>query len=108
MDLTNPAREPVAALLDRQISLSGKTLHQIAKECRFPRPNVLSMIRTGQTKVHLTRIPALARSLGLNDREMFEAAMQEYQPELWTVLDVLYGISKHALRSNHSGKPNCS
>lgn len=94
MDLTNPTREPVAALLDRQISLSGKTLNQIAKECGFPRPNVLSMIRIGQTKLPMARIPALARSLGLDERALLEAALQEYQPELWSVLDAVYGISQ--------------
>lgn len=94
MDLTNPKREPVGALLDRHISLNGKPLNQIAKECGFPRPNVLSVIRTGHTKLPMARIPALARSLGLVERELFEAALQEYQPDLTCVLEELYGISR--------------
>ena len=40
----------------------------------------------------MARIPALARSLGLEERALFEVAMLEYQPELWSVLDALYGI----------------
>lgn len=88
---TNP-REPLASLIDRHLAASDKTLHRIAKECGFPMPNVLSMIRKGQTKVPLTRIPALARSLGLDERALFEIAAREYQSELWSMLDALYGI----------------
>ena len=92
MDLTQTTREPLASLLDRHMASSSKPLHRIAKECGFERPNVLSMIRKGHTKAPMARIPALARSLGLEERALFEVAMLEYQPELWSVLDALYGI----------------
>ncbi len=86
--------EPLATLLDRYLAASQKPLRRIAKEAGFAMPNMLSMIRKGQTKVPLTRIPALAHSLGLDERALFEAALREYQPELWLILDGLYGISK--------------
>ncbi len=92
MEIATSTPEPLAALLDRHLAASDKPLHRIAKECGFPMPNVLSMIRKGQTKVPLTRIPALARSLDLDERALFQIAAQEYQPELWSVLDALYGI----------------
>ena len=85
--------EPLASLLDRSMAASDKPLHHIARECGFPKSNVLSMIRKGHTKVPLTRIPALARALDLDERALFERAVQEYQPKLWSVLDALYGAS---------------
>lgn len=90
MNLDIAHAEPLAAMLNQQIAHSGKTLHQIAAECGFPTPNVLSMIRKGQTKMPLTRIPALASCLGLDQRQLLEAALKEYQPDLWTMLESLY------------------
>ena len=99
MEVIVNTREPLASLLDRHLAASHKPLHRIAKECGFPMPNVLSMIRKGQTKVPLTRIPALARSLDLDERALFEIAVQEYQPDLWSMLDALYGISSPPISS---------
>ena len=99
MQLPSTKCEPLASLLDRHMATSDKPLYRIAKECGFGQPNVLSMIRKGQTKVPLTRIPALARSLELDERALFEAAVREYQPGLWTVLDALYGISRFPITS---------
>ncbi len=84
----------VADLIDQAIISSGKSLLAIARECGFPQPNVLSMIRKGHTKVPPARIPALARALGLDARTLFEMTMRESQPELWSVLDALYGIGQ--------------
>lgn len=94
-------REPLASLLDRSMAASDKTLHQIGEECGFQKSNILSMIRKGLTKMPLSRIPALARALGLDERELFEIAIMEYQPDLWSVLEDIYGISGSPRTRHH-------
>lgn len=77
----------IASLVDRYISDSGKPLYRIAAESGFNAPNVLSMIRTGRTKLPLDKIPAFARSLGVEPEPLLIAALQAYKPQLWEVID---------------------
>lgn len=76
-------RKEVAHYLSACIARSGKTQAQIAEEAGFPTPNVISMMKTGQLKVPLSRIPALAKSLGTDPKEMLGNCLEAYDPELY-------------------------
>lgn len=79
----------VAEYIEKAIDLSGKTQREIALEAGFERPNVLSMMKKGITKVPIDRIPALAQACGVDAATFLRIAMNEYNPETWRV------ISKH-------------
>ncbi|WP_166636782.1 helix-turn-helix domain-containing protein [Cognatilysobacter terrigena] len=68
------------------VDASPKTQDEIAREAGFESPNTISMIKTGRTKIPLARIPALAKSLGADPKEMLAVALESYQPELYDVL----------------------
>ena len=51
---------PTAAFLKLALANSDLTQREIAQQAELPKPNVLSMMNTGETKVPLNRIPALA------------------------------------------------
>ena len=72
--------------LAQAIALSGKSQKEIAKEAGYDRPNVLSMMKTGVTKIPVDRVPAIARACGVDPKVMLRLVMEEYHPEVWDVL----------------------
>lgn len=79
--------------LDKRIAeLRGvKTQREIAAAAGYDRPNILSMFKTGETKVPLDKIPALARALEGDAAHMFRLAMIDQWPELRSTIDIIFG-----------------
>ena len=77
----------VAAYLTSEISKSRKTQKQIARESGFSTPNILSMIKGGETKLPIARVPALAKSLESSPQKLLRLCLEEYEPELLKVID---------------------
>lgn len=82
----------VADFLSRAIELSGKTQKMIADEIGYPKPNVISMMRLGQTKVPIDKIPALSKATGVDPANFLRLAMREYNPAVWDCLEEIFGI----------------
>ena len=62
----------VARYIDLQIrALEPKTQTQIADEAELPQRNLLSMIRTGTTKLPFERIPGIAKALKVDQNHLF-------------------------------------
>lgn len=79
----------VARYVDLQLQAiaSLKNGSQIADEAGFPQRNLLSMIRSGQTKLPFERIPGLAKAMGVEPTHLFRIALAEYQPAIQAMLD---------------------
>src|SRR4051812_35775881 len=88
-----PAKTAVARFLERRMDdLRGvKTQREIAQEAGFPRPNMLSMLKSGDAKLPLERIPGLARALDADAAHLFRLAMTDHWPELAATIDVIFG-----------------
>ena len=86
-----PRRQTVAEFLSRSIAFCGKTQREIAREAGFERPNVISMMRTGEMKVPLDRIPMLADALTVDAGYFLRLALAEYHPDVYTVLLETFG-----------------
>ena len=81
---------PTALMISTAIKNSEKTQASIAAEAGFARPNVLSMIKKGEMRVPIDRVPALARATDLDPLLLLHVAMSEYMPETWqAVLSIL-------------------
>lgn len=76
----------VASHLEKAIALSGKTQREIAAKVGYANPNVISMMKQGQTKVPIEKIPALAAATGTAPGPFLALALKEYMPEAWNVL----------------------
>lgn len=83
----------VATYVKQALSLSDKSQKDIAREVGFNQPNNISMIKEGITKLPINRVPALAKSLGVDPIHLLRIAMQEYMPETWEVIEKLLGGS---------------
>jgi transcriptional regulator with XRE-family HTH domain len=75
----------VATYFAALVNASPKTQDEIAKESGIESSNTISMIKTGKTKIPLARIPALAKALDVDPKEMFAIALEAYEPELFSV-----------------------
>ena len=80
-----------ANYLSNAIENCGLTQREIARRAGFPKPNVISMMKTGHKKVPIGRIPALADALDVSAFAFLRTAMLEYEPELWDILTKALG-----------------
>lgn len=91
VDTMTASNSPTAKLLEIAIAQSVKSQKDISREAGYSNPNVLTMLKTGQTKVPLARIPKLAIACDLDPLLLLETAMKEYQPETWKVIKETVG-----------------
>ncbi|KHQ52021.1 MULTISPECIES: helix-turn-helix domain-containing protein [Mameliella] len=76
----NPhADSRLAHFVERRIlELSGvKTQKEIAREAGFTNANMLSMIKSGDTKLALDRVPDLAKALDCDPKALFMMALEQ-------------------------------
>jgi transcriptional regulator with XRE-family HTH domain len=81
---------PTARFLAYAIDYSRKTQREIAEEVGLS-ANSISMMKNGICKVPINRIPALAEACGVDPVTFLKIAMEEYEPEAWTVLHEVFG-----------------
>jgi hypothetical protein len=79
-------KQDVANFLALHINRSGKTHQDIATEVGFETPNLVSMLKTGRTKIPLLRIPALAKSIDVEPKQLLAMCLRAYMPELHQVI----------------------
>ncbi len=82
-----PTRTTVANFLADRLADSDKTQREIAEECGFPAPNIITMLKKGDTKLPIDRIGALAKSLDVDAAHLLRLAMSEYLPETWNAIE---------------------
>lgn len=76
----------LAEYLTAQIGLRGKSQLDIARECNFEKPNMITMIKQGKSKLPISRVGLMAKALGIDPMHLFMLAMSEYEPETWKVI----------------------
>ena len=93
------ATSSVAIYIRKQIdALKGvKTQREIAAEIGYDKPNILSMMKQGETKVPLDKIPLLAKALNVDPAHLFRLALEQYWPGLGSTITQIFGqlASKH-------------
>lgn len=81
-----------AEFLKNAIDRSTKSQMQIATESGFSRPNIITMLKQGKTRIPIARIPALAKSLEIPCQTLMTVCLSEYDPEMLDALCEAYGI----------------
>lgn len=84
-------RMTAAQMLERAIEFSGKSQKDIAQEVGYTKPNVLSMMKKGITKIPIDKAPAIARACGVDEKLFLRSVMYEYMPETWKVISETLG-----------------
>ena len=81
----------VAEYLTKAIELSGRTQREIAREVGYPKPNVISMMKQGQTKVPIEKAPLFAKACGVDPAFFLRLVLQEYFPDAWAAIFKTFG-----------------
>ena len=81
----------VAQFLEAQINASDKSQQEIAEYVGFNKPTMVSMIKLNKAKVPLDKARALARALGVDEKDFFYRCFEEYLPVIFNELVELQG-----------------
>jgi hypothetical protein len=81
----------VAEFLAQEIERCGKTQTQIGLEAGYLRPNIITMLKQGSSKVPIRKVPALAKALGVEPALFLRVVLNEYQPEMLATLESVLG-----------------
>lgn len=84
-------RMTVAEYITTMIEASGRQQAEIARDVGFDKPNVITMIKQGKTKLPLNKIGKMAMALGVDAVHLFRLTMNEYHHETWEVIEDIFG-----------------
>jgi len=80
--------EYLATLIDK----SSLKQNEISGALGYANPNMISMIKTGRTKLPFEKVPAFAKAVGVDPAHLMRLMLKEYAPELLEVLTALLGF----------------
>lgn len=82
-----PTRITVAEFIADRLAESDKTQREIAQECGFENPNIITMFKQGQTKLPINRVGPLAKALNADPAYLLRLVMLESMPEYWESIE---------------------
>lgn len=80
----------VAIFVKQRIQSLGKKQTLIAQEAGFEKPNVITMIKQGKTKLPLAKVGVMAKALETDPIHLLKLCLSEYQPETWEAISPLF------------------
>lgn len=83
----------VKEYIEQQLAISEKSQKQVAAEIGYDKPNVITMIKQGLTKLPINKVGPLARSLNVDPVYLLRLVMSEYHPESWSAIDEIIGTT---------------
>ena len=81
----------VSDYLEQQLALCGKSQREVSAEIGYPNPNIMTMLKTGATKIPLAKVGLLAKALGVDPAHFLRLVMNEYMPEVWEQIEDILG-----------------
>lgn len=87
MTMNKLTQTTIANFIADRLAESDKTQREIAEECGFEKPNIITMFKNGSTKVPINRIGPLAIAIGADPAHLLRLAMHEYFPDTWEAVE---------------------
>jgi predicted XRE-type DNA-binding protein len=97
---TKSKRILVKDYIEQQLAISEKSQKQVASEIGYDKPNVITMIKQGLTKLPINKVGPMARALNVDPVYLLRLVMMEYHPGSWETIDEFLGtqlVSKQEL-----------
>lgn len=76
----------VSTFLASLIDNSGKTRKEIANEAGLGKPNMISMLKNGDTKLPLAKLGSFAKAVNTNPANLLKLCLREYYPDVWEAI----------------------
>jgi hypothetical protein len=91
MSLTKEEKEQkLAEHLAQLADMTGETRTVIAERSGFKRPNILSMVLRGQTRLPIEKIHPFARAVGADPDHLTRLCLETYEPEIFKLVQHMY------------------
>ena len=85
--MENKTTSQVARFIANRIQESGQMQKDIATKCGFDKPNMITMIKQGATRLPLDKIGPMAMALETDPVQLLKMCMEEYQPATWRAIE---------------------
>ncbi|TXT26298.1 MAG: hypothetical protein FD131_4233 [Rhodocyclaceae bacterium] len=79
----------VADFITQKLAESDKTQCEISQLCGFENANVMTMIKTGKTKLPINRIGPFAKALEVDPAYLLRLVLSEYLPDTWQAIEAV-------------------
>ena len=89
----------VANFISERIAFCEKTQVQIAKEIGLARPNFLTMVKQGKTKLPMLRVAAFAQALNVDPLYLLTMCIKEYNPDIWDAIKPFFPLPSATVSS---------
>ncbi len=76
----------VSVFLTSLIEKSGKTRKEIANEAGLGKPNMISMLKNGETKLPLAKLGSFAKAVNTDPARLLTLCLHEYYPDVWEAI----------------------
>lgn len=73
----------VARFIARRIETTDKLQKDIALQCGFDKPNMITMVKQGRTRLPLGKVGQMAKALETDPVQLLKMCMEEYLPDTW-------------------------
>lgn len=73
----------VADFIASRIEELNLKLVDVAQICGFPKPNMITMIKQGKSKLPMDKIGMMAHALQTDPFDLYRRCMREYLPSTW-------------------------
>lgn len=77
----------VARFINNRIEETGQLQKDIAAKCGFDKPNIITMIKQGSTRLPLDKIGPMAKALETDPVQLLKMCMEEYHPATWRAIE---------------------
>lgn len=84
------AKCPVAQFISHRIQVLGKPQIDISREAGFDKPNIITMIKQGNTKLPLAKVGHMANALETDPVALLKLCIRTYYPETWQAIETLF------------------
>lgn len=64
---------------------------EIAERLGYGKPNIITMMKQGLTKIPIYRIPKIANLFNIDAAELLKVAMMEYEPDKYMAIVEIWG-----------------
>jgi transcriptional regulator with XRE-family HTH domain len=76
----------VATYIASRIEASGQLQKDIAEKVGFERPNMITMVKQGRSRLPIDKIGPMAQALEIDPLALFSMCMHEYYPNTWKAI----------------------
>lgn len=80
-------KSKVASFIASRIEETGQLQKDIASKCGFDKPNMITMIKQGLTRLPLDKVGPMAMALETDPVQLLKMCMEEYQPATWKAIE---------------------